>query len=73
MRIHNKSQACHEGLASVDENPIRPNRSFANNGADTKPTPRVMQGSALGFWGTGHFRCLWNHSGPFWIEGWPLL
>jgi hypothetical protein len=43
MRIHNKSQACRESLASFDENPIRPNRSFANNGADAKPTPRVCK------------------------------
>jgi hypothetical protein len=39
----------------VDENPIRPNRTFANDGADTKPTPRVMQDSALGFWQTFAF------------------
>src|ERR1700751_4296694 len=32
MRIHNKSRACRKGLGSVDENPIRLNRSFANNG-----------------------------------------
>jgi len=51
MRIHNKSLACRESLGSVDENPIRLNR-----GVDAKPTPRVMQGSALGFWGIGPFQ-----------------
>jgi hypothetical protein len=51
IRIHNKSLACRESLGSVDENPIRLNR-----GVDAKPTPRVMQGSALGFWGTDPFQ-----------------